>query len=237
MRGNLLRAISHDLRTPLTSIYGAASVVIENYDTLSETQHKELLTNVRNDSSWLIRMVENLLSVTRIDSGTVKLVKVPVVLEELIDSVLLKYQKLHSEQPVQVDLPDEFVSIPMDSMLIEQVLLNLLENAVVHAKGMKNLILRVLCRDGQAVFCVLDDGCGIPQDRIETLFSGYLDRENIPADGSRRNMGIGLSVCAAIVKAHGGEIHGENRPEGGAAFYFSLKTEDACEQSLQDSGD
>ena len=236
MRGNLLRAISHDLRTPLTSIYGASSAIIENYETLSATQKKELLHNMRSDAGWLIRMVENLLSVTRIDTGVVKLVKVPVVLEELIDSVLVKFAKNHPELDVHVDLPEAFVSIPMDSMLMEQVLLNLLENAAIHAEGMRNLWLRVTLRDGHAVFSVMDDGCGIAADRMENLFSGYLDRQNLPVDGNRRNMGIGLSVCAAIVKAHGGEISGSNRPEGGAAFTFSLKTEDTCEQSLQDFG-
>lgn len=226
MRGNLLRAVSHDLRTPLTSIYGASSTVLENFDTLSPQQRLELLKDVQEDSQWLIRMVENLLSVTRIDDRNVKLTKLPTVLEELIDAVLVKFQKHHPEQPVTVAIPEDFVSIPMDAMLIQQVLINLLENAVYHASGMTELILEVTCQNGLSRFRVLDNGCGIPADRMENLFTGYLDHPHIPADGSRSNMGIGLSVCATIIKAHGGEIFAENRPEGGAAFIFTLEMED-----------
>ena len=229
MRSNLLRAISHDLRTPLTSIYGASSAVLENYDTLTTGQQLDLLKDVQEDSRWLIRMVENLLSVTRIDGKNVKLSMTPTVLEELIDTVLVKFRKRCPAQQVQLKLPEDFVSIPMDAMLMEQVLINILENAVDHAKGMQTLTLEVTCSDGYARFCVSDDGCGIAPDRLPQLFTGYLDRQQTPADGNRSNMGIGLSVCAAIIKAHGGRIHGENRPQGGAQFYFSLKMEDGNE--------
>ena len=227
MRGNLLRAVSHDLRTPLTSIYGASCAIIENFDDLSDVQQKELLKDVQEDSQWLIRMVENLLSVTRIDAQKVKLVKSPTVLEELIDTVLVKFKKRCPEQTVRVQIPDAFVSIPMDAMLIGQVLINILENAVDHAYGMQNLRLTVDCSNDQAMFCIEDDGCGIPQERMENLFTGYLDQQQSPADGRRSSMGIGLSVCAAIIKAHGSEIHAENLPEGGARFYFSLEMGDS----------
>lgn len=230
MRGNLLRAVSHDLRTPLTSIYGSTSAIIENFDSLNAAQHMELLKDVQEDSQWLIRMVENLLSVTRIDGQKVKLTKVPTVLEELIDTVLVKFKKRCPEQIVQVDIPDEFVSIPMDAMLIEQVLINILENAVDHAKGMKNLKLQVTCEKGLAWFSVSDDGCGIDPARMEDLFTGYLDRKESPADGSRSNMGIGLSVCATIIKAHGSEIFAKNLESGGATFYFYLEMEEDSEQ-------
>ena len=129
MRGNLLRAVSHDLRTPLTSIYGSGSAIIENYDSLSKEQHLKLLGEMKADAEWLIRMVENLLSVTRIDSNKVQVVKTPTVLEELVDIVLVKFRKRCPNQNVEVEIPDDFVSIPMDAMLIEQVLINILENA------------------------------------------------------------------------------------------------------------
>ena len=123
-------------------------------------------------------------------------------------------------------------------MLIEQVLINILENAVDHAKGMENLKLEVTCEGGVARFCISDDGCGIAPERMNDLFTGYLDRQETPADGSRSNMGIGLSVCAAIVKAHGSEIFAENRQTGGAAFYFSLEMEDSSEhQQIQIAAD
>ena len=230
MRGNLLRAVSHDLRTPLTSIYGACSTVIENYRSLTEAQHLELLEDVQLDAEWLIRMVENLLSVTRIDGKRVQVQKVPTVLEELIDTVLVKARKHWPNQQIQVEIPEEFVSIPMDAMLIEQVLINILENAVVHAKDMENLKITVTCGDGLARFSITDDGCGIAPERMEHLFTGYLDREETPADGHRNNMGIGLSVCATIVKAHGGEIYARNLSPRGAEFSFALEMEETDEQ-------
>ncbi len=225
MRANLLRAVSHDLRTPLTAIYGASSTILENYDTLNQTQKLELLKDVQTDSQWLIRMVENLLSVTRIDGENVALTKIPTVLEELLDTVLVKFQKRFPEQAVQLDIPEEFVSIPMDAMLIEQVLTNLLENAVFHAKGMTELKLSVTCHDGFARFCVQDNGCGIPQERLEHLFTGSAANRNAPTDGRRSNMGIGLSVCAAIVKAHGSEIQARPLLPQGTEFTFSLEME------------
>ncbi len=226
MRANLLRAVSHDLRTPLTSIYGSSSTIMENYDILTREQTQKLLSEVCDDAQWLIRMVENLLSVTRIDSGKVQISKIPAVLEELVDNLLVKFHKHYPHQAVQVSIPEEFLIIPMDIMLIQQVLLNLLENAIHHAAGMTTLSLTVEKTDNHVLFTVSDDGCGIPADRMKTLFTGYLDRDEIPSDGSRHNMGIGLSVCAAIIKAHGSEIIAKNNPEGGASFSFRLDLED-----------
>ena len=225
MRGNLLRAVSHDLRTPLTSIYGACSTIIENFDTIPLEKQLQLLKDMQSDSQWLNRMVENLLSVTRVDAETVRLSKHAVVLEELIDALLVKFYKHYPKQSVHVQIPEEFVSIPMDPMLIEQVLMNLLENAVFHANGMRNLWLRVTVEEGMALFSVEDDGCGIPQERFEHLLTGFLDRES-RVDATRNNMGIGLSVCRTIVKAHGSELKAGNRPGGGAAFSFALELED-----------
>lgn len=230
MRGNLLRAVSHDLRTPLTSIYGSTSVIMENYDSLSKERQLKLLGEIHEDSQWLIRMVENLLSVTRIDDGVARVTKEDMVLEELIDAVIVKFRKHHRNQDVKVELPEEFVSVPMDPMLIEQVLINILENALIHAKGMTELCLSVRIEGEKAIFEVKDNGCGIPEDRLTKLFTGYVERDNTPTDGSRNNMGIGLSVCSTIIKAHGGEIYAMNRPEGGAVFGFSLGMEVEDEQ-------
>ena len=226
MRGNLLRAVSHDLRTPLTSIYGACSTMLENYDALPRQTHIKLLSDVRADAQWLVRMVENLLSVTRIDTDTVNLSKNNTVLEELIDTVLVKFRKHYPDKVVHVEIPEEFVSIPMDAMLISQVLMNLLENAVFHAKGMKNLWLRVEVIGHWAFFYVEDDGCGIPEEKLPKLFTGMLDSE-APTDQSRSSMGIGLSVCSAIIKAHGGDIWAKKRAGGGTEVGFRLEMEDA----------
>lgn len=230
MRGNLLRAVSHDLRTPLTSIYGATSVIMDNYDSISKERQLKLLGEIHEDSQWLIRMVENLLSVTRIDDSITKIKKSPVVLDELLDSVIVKFNKHYPNQKVQLNVPNEFISIPMDAILIQQVLMNIMENAIMHAEGMTQLEVVVRLEDNKAVFEVKDNGCGIPEDKLEQLFTGYLEREDsVPTDGKRNNMGIGLSVCSTIIKAHGGNIYAKNRPEGGALFGFSLDMEEADE--------
>lgn len=231
MRGNLLRAVSHDLRTPLTSIYGATSAILENYDSLTKERQLKLLNDIYEDSQWLIRMVENLLSVTRIDDSITQVSKESVVLEELLDAVIVKFKKHYPKQKVKVSIPDEFICIPMDAILIQQVLMNLMENAIMHAKGMTELSLSVSLENGRALFEVADDGCGIPEEKLPNLFSGYTEKSsNVPTDSTRHNMGIGLSVCSTIIKAHGGQIYGKNRPEGGAVFGFFLDMEDEDEQ-------
>ena len=226
MRANLLRAVSHDLRTPLTTIYGSSSMLLENQDLLPAADRQELLRGIRDDAQWLVGMVENLLSVTRLDGGEMRLNKTDTVLEELIDAVLVKFRKRCPSQAVTVLIPDEFVSIPMDAVLIEQVLINLLENAVIHAQGMSQLELQVRLSGGSAVFTVLDNGCGIREDRLPDLFTGYLGSTNRQGDSAKRNMGIGLSVCSTIIKAHGGSITAKNRPTGGAEFTFTLTMEE-----------
>lgn len=225
MRGNLLRAISHDLRTPLTTIYGSCSALIENHELLSPEQRIKHLKDMQEDSENLIRIVENLLSVTRVNGETVAVRKTPTVLEELIDSVLQKFHKRHPNQAVTTTIPNEFISIPMDALLIEQVLINLLENAVYHAHGMTELRLDVKIEDNTAVFEITDNGIGIPADRLEHLFSGQYYRKDGPADSNRNGMGIGLSVCSAIISAHNGTITGNNRQGGGAQFRFCLEME------------
>ena len=224
MRADLLRAVSHDLRTPLTSIYGACSALRDDLDRIPPDRQRKLLEEIGGDAQWLIRMVENLLSVTRLD-GNVSIRKADVVLEELVDAVLVKFHKHYPKQEVELTLPEEFVMLQADPMLLEQVLMNLLENAVFHARGMRNLWLRVEIQNRFATFIVEDDGCGIPEERMKHLFTGLLDSE-APADSARSNMGIGLNVCRTIIKAHGSELKAGNRHGGGAAFRFALEMED-----------
>lgn len=232
MRANLLRAVSHDLRTPLTTIYGSSSVIIENYKNLTDEEILTCAKGIREDAQWLTGMVENLLSVTRMEGGRVKLTKSTVVLDELIDSVLMRFRKRYPEQKVELDLPDEFISIPMDAVLITQVIVNMLENSVVHAKGMTRLILRVFTEGERAVFEIIDNGCGIPKEQIDEIFTGYYQKKDIPADHQKHNMGIGLTVCASVIKAHGGEIEAENRKEGGCCFRFALKMEEQVKEKI-----
>ena len=226
MRANLLRAVSHDLRTPLTTIYGSTSMLLDNHERISPADRKQLLQGIRDDAQWLVGMVENLLSVTRLDDTSVRLNKTDTVVEELIDAVLVKFHKRCPRQPVQVHIPEEFLSIPMDAVLIEQVLTNLLENATIHAVGMTRLELLVQVQGNTVRFTVRDDGCGIAPDRLEDLFTGYLGSSTRQGDANRRNMGIGLSVCSTIIKAHGGQIRARNRESGGAEFTFTLNLEE-----------
>lgn len=226
MRANLMRAVSHDLRTPLTTIYSASSTLRERRDSLTREQQDEMLRNIGEDAEWLVRMVENLLSVTRIDSGEIRISKSEMIVDELVDSVMTKFLARYPGQEVSLELPEEIVVIPADAILIEQVLINLLENAVVHARGMTRLTLRVFTLGQQAIFEVADDGCGIRPDRLKQIFSGGYEAQDDAPDGGKRNAGIGLSVCATIIRAHGGEISAENRRGGGALFRFTLGTED-----------
>lgn len=225
LRANLLRAVSHDLRTPLTAISVAASALLSGDEKLSGAQKKTMLENIKDDSESLIRMVENLLSVTRIDNGEVKLTKDSVIVDELVDSAMTKFLMRHPNANPTVELEDEPLSVSVDSMLIEQVIINLLENALFHAKSMTSLTLRVFSLNDRVVFEVADNGCGIPEDMLKQLFSGGVMHRDSP-DSSVRSAGIGLTVCASIIRAHGGEITAENRRTGGALFRFILDRED-----------
>ena len=225
MRANLLRAVSHDIRTPLTTIYSSSSGIIENYASFSDSQKKEILSAIKEDSEWLVRIVENLLSVTRVDGGRSKIVKTPTVIDELIDSAVLKFKKRYPEYALSLQTPDSIVLVPMDAILIEQVILNMLENAVRHAKGMSLLTLRVSEQGGHAVFEIIDDGCGIDEERIDKIFEGNYKPKSEYSDFEKRNAGIGLSVCASIIKAHGGKIYARNLKDDGALFGFILKTD------------
>ena len=226
MRANLLRAVSHDLRTPLTTIYGVCGLLRENYDSLPKNQQLALLGQVQEDTESLIQMVQNLLTITKVNTDGIRLQKSETVLEELIDSTLIKFKKHYPKQSVQTKIPEEFISIPMDAMLIQQVLINLLENAVIHGGELHELSLTVTLKDNWAVFCVQDDGCGIPPNRMEHLFRGLLSNGDQPADSRRTGMGIGLSVCASIIDAHGGKIWGGNRKSGGTQISFALEMEE-----------
>lgn len=224
LRANLLRAISHDLRTPLTTIYGSSSTLLENYDELSKESQLKIIGGINKDAQWLIRMVENLLSVTRIDGNNVGIVRSPVAAEELIDSVLTKLKKHYPGQMVELNMPDDFVMVWAEPILIQQVLINLLENAIVHARGMTRLCLELRVNDDKVLFEVKDNGCGIPKDKLKQIYSGGIVSDGKPVDSKKRSMGIGLTVCSAIVKAHGSEMYAYNLEGGGMCFGFTLDT-------------
>lgn len=213
MRANLLRAVSHDLRTPLTVMIGAASTLIEGKENLTEEKQKELLQNIVDDSTWLLHMVENLLSITRINQCGATVNKQPEPLEEVVGEAIMRFKKEFPDAKLTVKIPDDFLMIPMDATLIEQAILNICENAVKYSETNTPIDLLVTKEKDSVLFQITDNGIGLPKDKINTLFEGH---------DSATGMGIGLSICKTIINAHGGVIHASNRPEGGAVFTFTL---------------
>ncbi len=220
VRASLLRSVSHDIRTPLTSIVGATSAVLETPG-LSEEEKRAFLEDAREEAQWLIRLVENLLSITRMGDPSSQLSKQEEAAEEVLGEAARKFRKRFPHIRVAVSVPDELLLVPMDAILIEQVLGNLLENAAIHGETTSQINLSVH-REGQdAVFSVRDNGCGIPPKELPRLFDGTLGHSETPSGDGKRNMGLGLSVCMAIVRAHGGTMQAKNL-SGGAEFTFRL---------------
>lgn len=221
MRGNLLRAVSHDIRTPLTSIVGSASAVIDNYDVLPDNERLELTKDIKEEAQWLIRIVENLLSVTRINGSDANISTNMEVVEEIADSAVQKFLKRFPDVKVNVNVPDEVLLVPMDGILIEQVIVNLLENSVLHGET-DEITVNITNDEQEVFFAVEDNGRGIRPDVLPHMFEGGMHTGESEGSDTRRNMGIGLSVCFSIVKAHKGNMEAENRKEGGARVMFSL---------------
>ena len=174
MRGNLLRAVSHDIRTPLTSIMGAASVVLENYGELSDEKRMDFLKDIREESQWLIQIVENLLSITRIgdNGGSASIDKQEEMVEEIVGSAVLKFRKRYPDVEVAVRLPEDPLLVPMDGILIEQVLVNLMENSVLHGKHTSKVEVSAEEEKDRVVFYVDDDGAGIRPSALPKMFEG-----------------------------------------------------------------
>ena len=199
---------------------------------MPEEDRMLLLGDVKDDAQWLIRVVENLLSITRMGDATTRLVKNPEPAEEILGAVTAKFRKRYPELKVRVSVPEELLFVPMDAVLISQVLSNLMENAVVHGGGHTTEIRVSVRRDGNdALFAVEDNGDGIEQKVLPHLFDGTLAVSSSDTAGSsKRNMGLGLSVCQAIIHAHGGKIEAHNLM-GGAEFTFRLPLEQEEEQN------
>lgn len=220
MRANLLRAVSHDLRTPLTGIIGASSSYLENEAFLSDEKKRSMVKHIGEDANWLLNMVENLLTVTRIQTGTASVNKSSEPVEEVLLESVRRLKKRIPDIKVKVRLPEEFVMIPMDAMLIEQVLINLLENAWFHAGSDRDIEVYTKIGENEVTFCVKDYGVGIAPDRLESIFDGEAQNGSREPD-SHRGMGIGLSICKTIIRAHGGKIWAKNH-ENGAELIFTL---------------
>lgn len=223
IHANLLRAVSHDIRTPLTGIVGVTEALLEE-EKLSPEERQTLLQGANEDARWLIRIVENLLSITRIGGQReAPLNKTPALAEEVIEGAVAKFNRRPS-LPVSVSLPREVLVVPMDEVLMEQVLLNLMENAVRHGQHATSIAVALTHCGDRACITVSDDGAGLPPHLLPRLFDSSTHQSR--RGDSKRDMGIGLSVCRTIVQAHGGVIRGGNRPEGGAVFVIELPMED-----------
>lgn len=226
MRGNLLRAVSHDIRTPLTSILGSATGILENYDVLAKAEKLELIRDIVEEAQWLIRVVENLLSVTRINGDSTRITTCEELVEEVIGGAVMKFKKRFPQVEVEVEMPADMLMVSMDGVLIEQVLVNLMENSVLHGKTTRLIRIVVYETDGRVNFSVEDDGQGIKESVLPKMFEGNLQSREGEEYDSKRNMGIGLSVCMSIVKAHKGNMKAENLSGHGARVAFWLPKED-----------
>lgn len=225
MRANLLRAVSHDLRTPLTGIIGNSQSYLEMENSLNEEEKRQLIVNIQDDANWLLSMVENLLSVTRIHNETAKVNKSLEAVDEVVASSVTRFRKRFPDADVTVKVPDDFVMVMMDAMLIEQVIINILQNAQLHANSRKPPELTVEDQEESVVFHLRDYGEGIDESKLKTIFDGegYRGESNKKQD-SYKGMGIGLSICKTIILAHGGTISALNHKDG-AEFCFTLPKE------------
>ena len=230
MRANLLRAVSHDIRTPLSSILGATSTLLESQD-LDETARRDLLLEVHKDAQWLVRVTENILSVTKFSADGVKLKLTEEVVEEIVGSAITKFRKTGGSISIQVHKPQDILLVPMEATLIEQVLLNLLENVVFHGKCATRIDIDIAEEPSRVCFHVSDNGAGISEGVLPHLFDGSYAAQDGTARDDSRNMGIGLSVCQSIVAAHGGGMSARNNPSGGATLSFWLPKRGGTEPS------
>lgn len=221
LRSNLLRAVSHDLRTPLTGISGAAFTALENDDTLDQATRKQLLRSICDDADWLIQIVENLLSVTRIDEGRLALNITGEVIEEIVSESIEHIERHLHNHRIVTDIRQSSTLVPMDGKLIEQVLINLIDNAIKYTPDGTTIRIGFWCDADMATFEVRDDGPGIDEKDIPHLFDRFFTKGESRAD-SRRGIGLGLSISKSIITAHGGEIMAFNAHPNGAVFRFTL---------------
>ena len=223
IRNNILRAVSHDLRTPLTAISGSAAVLLEEKDW--PEREASLLSGIKEDTDGLITMVENLLSVTRLQGDKAAIKKQPELLEEVAGDAVIGIRRRFPEAKIGLSVPEDVLMVPMDPILIRQVIFNLLENAVRHSGAPETVRLSLSKEGDWMVTEVSDQGGGLSAEVIEAVKKGRELSSSTSGDASR-GMGIGLAVCQSIVSAHGGRFEAENDPAGGAVFRFCLPLEE-----------
>lgn len=221
LRANLLRAISHDLRTPLTSISGNAGNLLSNYDKLDEESRIQVFTDIFDDSQWLISLVENLLSVTRIEEGRMNFNMSVQLMDEVIDEAIKHINRKGAEHNITVDCKDELLLARMDVKLIIQVIINLVDNAIKYTPAGSDIEIIAEKKNCYVSVSVADNGDGIPEHMKPRVFEMFYTGDNRIAD-SRRSLGLGLALCKSIIGAHGGELTlTDNQPQG-CIFTFTL---------------
>lgn len=221
-RGNLLRAISHDLRTPLSGIMGTSEMIMDM--TGKEDPRYGMAQGILKDADWLHSLVENILSLTRIQEGRMTIRKEYEAVEEVVGGAAARMASRAPEYEIAVQVPDEVLMVPMDARLIMQVLINLLDNAVKHTPADREISVTVEknVADGCAVFRVEDEGEGISPTDLPNIFKTFYTSQ-IKSSDVKKGIGLGLPICESIVKAHGGSICAANRTDGpGAVFTFTL---------------
>jgi len=222
-RSNLLRAISHDLRTPLSGIMGTSEMLMDMTD--HADPRYSLAQGIHKDADWLHSLVENILSLTRLQDGRLMLTKQPEAAEEVIGGAVGHIMKRYPEYEIMGSVPEEVLIVPMDAKLIEQVLINLLDNAVKHTPPDREISVTASEGKDIAAFSVADRGCGIAVSDLPNIFQMFYRTRSGEAD-AQRGVGLGLTICEAIIKAHGGTIEGHNRSDGqGTEFVFTLPME------------
>ena len=221
LKANLLRGISHDLRTPLTSISGNASVLLQSGDELDISTRRQLQQDIYDDSKWLINLVENLLSISRVQEGNVSLNCTNEVLDDIIDEALQHIDRHISEHSLEVKKSDDMLLVNVDPHLIVQVIINLIDNAIKYSGIGSTICLSSEKKDGQIVVSVSDNGPGISDDEKNRVFEMFYNGKKSVED-SRKSMGLGLALCRSIVEAHGGVIEADSNESGGVVFRFTL---------------
>ena len=225
LRADLLRSISHDLRTPLTSISGNASNLLSNENEFSQETRMQIYGDIYDDSMWLIKLVENLLSVTRIEDGRMDLRMSAELMDEVIAEAMRHTDRNRAGRKIEVSSDEEFILGKMDARLIVQVVINLVDNAVKYTPEGAQIRIHTGKKDGMVVVSVSDTGPGIPDEQKSKVFDMFYTETNRAADG-RRSLGLGLGLCRSIIRAHGGEIWvSDNKPQG-AVFTFTLPAEE-----------
>lgn len=218
-RANLLRAVSHDLRTPLTSISGSASSILNN--DFDEETKKKLISDIYDDSIWLINLVENLLSASRLDDGKVQLKTEPQLVEDIINEAVTHVNRKILNYNLKVELENDFIMVDVDVRLIVQVLINILDNAIKYTDEGTDIIIRSFTKGNKVIIEILDNGLGISKENQECIFDMFFTSSESKGD-SRRGLGLGLALCKSIINAHGGDIYVRNNKPKGTVIGFTL---------------